>query len=32
MELGRELYEKYKGRTAKGLFGTEGPVAPRVLW
>ena len=26
MELGRELYEKYKGRTAKGLFGTAGPV------
>ena len=26
MELGRALYEKYKGRTAKGLFGTEGPI------
>ena len=26
MELGRTLYEKYKDRTAKGLFGTEGPI------
>ena len=26
MELGRALYEKYKGRTANQLFGTEGPI------
>ncbi len=26
MELGRELYEKYKGRTGCSLLGAEGPV------
>ena len=26
MELGRTLYEKYKGRTGRSLLGAEGPV------
>ena len=26
MELGRTLYEKYKGRTGCGLLGAEGPA------
>ena len=26
MELGRTLYEKYKGRMGCSLFGTEGPI------
>ena len=26
MELGRALYEKYKGRTGCSLLGAEGPV------